>query len=89
MVEQTGVHPFADELRAAGVTVGVGNFNSNAYSVETTDKESFKAVAQKSGIAFHEDMSDLQLNTGASVVDRESYITAFNGLVVRYVAQNE
>lgn len=80
---------FADELRTAGVQVFKGNFNSNAFNVETTDKEAFKAIALKSGVVFHEDLSDLQYSTGQVVVDREAYITPYQGLTVRCIMQNE
>ena len=80
---------FGDTLRSNGVKVFKGHFNSNAWTVETVEKAAFLELAKMSGFAFHEDKQDIYYNTHNVRIDREIYITAYQGLIVKCVVEGE
>ena len=78
---------FKDELIEKGVAVFKGKLNTNAWAMEVVDKDGFLAAAVKSGIAYHEDLSDVEVK--GEKQDRERFVTSFGGLIILYEAKNE
>ena len=78
-----------DQLKAAGVFVGNGSYTGDTGKIENVGTLEFLEMAKRAGFAFHQDLPDLQLNTGAISVDRELYVTAKEGLVFMCTVQGE
>ena len=79
-----------EELQKLGVSIFKGK-HVGGVEIEALNEQEFVRFVQASGVkvVFHQDLSDLQNNTGAERIDREKYVASYNGITVVCYARGE